>query len=331
MTADVYVSGVSAWLPDTVCTVEEAVAQGRYDADRAATDGFTSVCIEQHLSPPEMALRAARPLLRPEDASAINSLYLCSIHRHGHKLLWPPASYLHRVLELDSRTRVMSLNQGCNGGFTAVSLAYDLIRAGLPGDQLVVGADRFSGSAFDRFNSDLGTLYGDAAFALRLSAAPGAYRIACLELESEPALEPMYRAVRPEPEGPGDHDVKSAKKAYLEAHGREGFNALFIPALQRLRRRLLETADLETRPADYVIYPNVGAGLSARLYAGAFADLARQDMWGFGRSIGHTGTADQFLGLWELGRRQVLRKHDRVLMIGAGNGLGLAAMLLEKT
>ncbi|PIL19184.1 hypothetical protein P775_16075 [Puniceibacterium antarcticum] len=278
-----------------------------------------------------MALRAARPLCETEDPSGINTLYLTGIHRHGHKLLWPAASYLQNELKLKSRTRAMSISQGCNGAFVAASIAFDLISSGVPGEHIIVGSDRFSGSAFDRINSDLGTLYGDGAIAIRMGSSKGVYRVLCMVLESETGLESMYRDTKTSVEGPGDHDVKSSKRAYLDRVGRKGFNSLFVPALHRLRSILLDQVDLASSPAEYVVYPNVGAGLSAQLYAGAISDLAHRDMWEFGRSIGHTGTSDQFLGLWELNRTGNLSSGDRVLLIGAGNGLGLAAMVVEKT
>lgn len=331
MTAPVFLTALGAHIPDGKFTVQEAIAAGQYDTERAITDEFTSLCIEESLSAPDMALRAARSVVGKTERDVINTLYLTCIHRHGHKLLWPAASYLQHALDLGTRARVLTINHGCNGAFVAASLAIDMIRAGVKGDHLVLGADRFSGSAFDRFNSDLGTLYGDGAFAARFSRDQGPYQVRAMVLESEPALESLYRDSQSADESDADHDIKSAKRTWLKTHGRKGFNQLFVPALQRLRAALLDEVDLVSQPADYIIYPNVGAGLSAKLYAGELADLAQRHMWDFGRSIGHTGTSDQFLGLWQLHQRQTLTKGQRVLLIGAGNGLSLAGLLLEKT
>ncbi|MBL4898062.1 MAG: hypothetical protein JKX76_00300 [Colwellia sp.] len=331
MSTEVFVKSVSAYLPERVLTIDEAISTGLYSPERAAVDGFSALRIEENLSPPEMAVKAAAPLLKSDEPDAINSLYLCSVHRHGHKVLWPPASYVQHQLRLGSQTRALGISQGCNGGFVACSLATDLIQHGLPGDHLVLGTDKFSGSGFDRINSDLGTLYGDAAFALRLGSGSGAYRLLYMGLESEPELEAMYRDEQPGPEGPGDHDIKSAKRAYLENHGRAQFNRLFIAALQRLRAAMLAQVDLVQEPAKYVVFPNVGAGLSAKLYATEFAGLATEDLWDYGRSIGHLGTSDQFLGLWHIDQCKPMNPGEKVLLIGAGNGLGLGAMVLEKT
>lgn len=326
---DVFVSGVCAYVPRGRISIETAIADGRYDDAGASVDGFTAVSVEDALDVPAMALRAAEPLVGDADRERVGTLAFTSIHRHGHTLLWPPASHLQKKLRLSSAARVLSVSHGCNGAFLAASFAIDLIRMGSPEDHLVVGADRFSGSGFDRFDSDLGTLYGDAASAIRFSAKPGSMRVLAFVLESEPRLEEMYRAPAPGPEGPGDHRIKEAKRAFLERMGRPFFEELFKGGLLRLRTRLLAQAALDRDRADFVVYPNVGAGLSASLYEGALGDLARENVWSYGRSIGHTGVSDQLVGLSWLLENGLVRAGSRVLLIGAGNGLSLAALLLE--
>lgn len=325
----VYVSGVNAYVPPGRIGIETAIAEGRYDEARARVDGFTAVSVEDTLDVPAMALRAAEPLVGDADRDRIGTLAFTSIHRHGYALLWPPASHLQKMLRLPSTARVMGISHGCNGAFLAASLAVDLIGAGSLGDHLVVGADRFGGSGFDRFNSDLGTLYGDAASAIRFSAKPGPMRVVAFALESEPRLEEMYRAEAPGLEGPGDHRIKEAKRAFLERRGRPHFEELFTSALLRLRRRLTAQVALDERPADFVVYPNVGAGLSAALYDRALGDLARENVWAYGRSIGHTGVSDQLIGLCRLLDDGLVRAGSHVLLVGAGNGLSLAGLLLE--
>lgn len=325
----VYLNGVSVYLPAHAMTIAEAVLAGQYDGERARVDGFTSVCIENRLSAPEMAFEAAAVLVNDDTRHTVSNLYFASVHRHGHKLLWPAASYLQRRLCLGTRTRVTGISQGCNGGFVAASIAYDMIKGGMAGGHLVVGADRYAHSAFDRWNSDLGTLYGDGASAVILSGVPGPMRVLCCALETEPQLEEMYRDAAPATEGLADHTIKEAKKAYLEKHGRDHFNALFVGALERLKAQLLESTDIANNPVAYIVYPNVGKGLSAALYENVFGPLAQQSAWDYGRSIGHTGTSDQFIGLHWLLDQGKLASGDRVLLLGAGNGLSLGVMLIE--
>jgi len=326
---DVYISGVSAYLPNSCMTIENAVLEGLYGAERAKIDGFTSILIEEKLSAPEMACKAGKLLINPDDIGRVKNLYLTTIHRHGHKLLWAPANYLQRELGLNSDTRITNITQGCNGGFIAASFSYDLISNGVSGDHLVIGADRYSGSAFNRWTSDLGTIYGDAASAIRFSNQESELRVKYCGLESEPELEEMYRDIATGLEGYNDHTIKEAKTSYLDRKGRDHFNALFNGALRRLRGKVLDMTDLANSPAAYIIYPNVGAGLSASLYSNCFGELANESGWVFGRSVGHTGTSDQFIGLWKLIQDKKLKKGDQVFLLGAGNGLNLGALLVE--
>ena len=60
MTVPIFVTALGAHVPDGICTVQDAIAAGRYDTQRAKTDGFASVRVEDCLSPPDMALLAAQ-------------------------------------------------------------------------------------------------------------------------------------------------------------------------------------------------------------------------------------------------------------------------------
>jgi 3-oxoacyl-[acyl-carrier-protein] synthase-3 len=332
---DAYVRGLGVCLPSTRYEVAAAVEAGIYDVERATRDGFTSVAVEPSLYPVDLAPAACRAATATAPATEISSLIYTSIHRHGHKTLWPPASYLHRHLGMRPDALAYSLNQGCNGAFVAAKVALSHLHSGDGTNVLVAGADRFEETLFDRWNSDLGTVYGDAGSAVLLSTVPGALRVLCLELESGTELEEMYRNTAPSAEHDGsarlDYDVGAAKRSYFSRQGRDGLQSIFTATLGRLRAKLVADHALDKAPAAYVLYPNVGAGISAEFYERAFADLARRDLWDYGRSIGHTGVSDQFVGLAHLLDSQALATGDRVLLVGAGNGLSAGVMLLEMT
>ncbi|MEV0847184.1 ketoacyl-ACP synthase III family protein [Streptomyces sp. NPDC049954] len=328
-----FIRGIGSWLPQTREAVEKAVAAGSYGRDRAVKDGFSSVAVEHELFPADMGVEAARRALEGVDRSEVDWLAWTSIHRTGHKTLWPIASYAHHQLGLDPRALSFSLNQGCNGAFVGMRLAADHVRHHPDASALVVGADRFEGSLFDRWSSDHGTVYGDAASAVVLSSRPGPIEVLLLEVEQGSELERMYRDESPAPEdadNPGrDYDVGSAKRAYLERFGDSEIRSVFADTLGRLREKLLARYPLDHHPARYVVYPNVGAGISAGFYENSFGDLAQANAWDYGRAIGHTGVSDQVLGLADLVHRELLAPGDRVLLIGAGNGLSAAVMLVE--
>jgi 3-oxoacyl-[acyl-carrier-protein] synthase-3 len=228
---------------------------------------------------------------------------------------------------------VFSLNQGCNGAFVAMKVASRHLLSEPGGSILITGADRFEATLFDRWSSDHGTIYGDAAAAVVVSGREGPFRILCLEVEQGSDLEQMYREATPGPEHDGsarlDYDVGAAKRAYLAENGTSQIETVFATTLGRLREKLLKAFPLDEQPASRVVYPNVGAGISAGFYVRAFGDLAREDGWAFGRSIGHTGVSDQIVGLVHLLRTGELQPGERVLLVGAGNGLSAAVMLVE--
>ncbi|WP_407315344.1 ketoacyl-ACP synthase III family protein [Pseudomonas sp. nanlin1] len=329
----VYLHGLAAYVPARRVSMADAIAAGRYDQARASRDGFSALAVEEHRTTMDMAREVGQHALHNADVSQVNGLIFASIHRHGFHHLWPAASYLQDTLGLPPSALAFSLNQGCNALFAAFKTLLPGVRSGALGEALVIGADCFNGSAFDRWNSDLGTLYGDGASAVRLSLQPGPLKILFLDIEAGAGLEGLYRNASALPETPESshslHQIGDAKRAWFDQHGRERFQALFDQTLGRLRDRLLAKHDLLRQPARYVVYPNVGAGVSAGLYTRWFADLAQHDHWGYGRSIGHTGVSDQLLGLADLLQGGQLRPGDQLLLIGAGNGLNVSALLLE--
>lgn len=330
-----YIRGLGVDLPSKLVPISEAVESGHYDADRADREGFTSVAVAEGVGPVDMAVRAAERAVGNFPRDRITSLFHTSIHRHGHKTLWPAAFGIQNSLGLGQSALSVSLSSGCNSAFQACVLARALLETGNGDHAVVAGADVFGGGWFDRFSSDLGAVYGDAAASVLLSSETGLFRILYIDIDSEPRLEQMYRdkwRIDQTTAAPGDeYDVGVSKKRFLERVGKERFRDLFLSCLNRLRGRLLSAHPLDTAPASFVIFPNVGLGISAPLYSAAFADLAQADHWAFGRSIGHVGTCDQFIGLHDLEAGGRLRPGDRVLLVGAGNGLSAATMLVERT
>ncbi|BCH57077.1 hypothetical protein GOZ89_18345 [Agrobacterium vitis] len=330
-----FIRGIGVELPQKRIDIASAVRSGLYDAERAEREGFSSVVVAEGTTPVEMTLAAAERAIGDLPRQRIAALFHTSINRHGHKKLWPPAFGIQRGLNLDHTALAVSLSSGCNSAFQACILARAMFISGMADHALVAGGDVFGGGRFDRFGSDLGAVYGDAAAAMLLSTETGIFRILHIDIDSESRLEEMYRdtEVVDEMSAPPqeEYDVGSSKKRFLERVGKDTFKDLFSGCLDRLRSRLLHAHPLLDQPVKFVIYPNVGLGISAPLYAAAFSDLAHVDHWKFGRSIGHVGTCDQLIGLHDLEINGHLKPDDRVLLIGAGNGLSAATMLLERT
>ncbi|MGQ0710026.1 MAG: hypothetical protein ACT4NV_09790 [Rhodoferax sp.] len=329
-----YLAGLAAELGQERLFVADAVARGHYAAENAAADGYVSLCREPNRAPYDMALNAARAALAEAGVSGarVGTLAHASIHRHGQPRLWSPASWLQRQLGVPSTAPVLAVQQGCNGLMQLMASLAPLCAANPGHALLLTGADRFEDSGFDRWASDYGVLYGDAAAALVLSAQTGFARILHLAIDGVPELEALHRDAAATPEGPAswrtEYDIRRSKKAFLVAHGTEGFTAPLNAALARLRSGLLASAQW-TGMVDWVFTPFVGAKIPQASYEAAFAPLGRTNGWQMGQHLGHLGTTDGWVGLAELRRVGALPPGSRVLIVAAGVGFSCSLCLVE--
>jgi 3-oxoacyl-[acyl-carrier-protein] synthase-3 len=329
-----YLSGLAMELGQDRLPVTDAVAQGQYAADDATADGYVSVSREGLRAPYEMALVAAKCALAEArcNAGSLSAVVYASIHRHGQPRLWSPASWLQHQIGLRGSAPVLAVQQGCNGLLQAVVALAPLCRA-TPGQHvLLTGADRFEASGFDRWGSDYGLIYGDAAVAVTLSAQEGFARLLHLAIDGAPELEALHRDAAPSPETPEswlhEYDVRRSKKTFLIAQGLDGFITPLNAALARLRADLLAHPSWNG-PVEWVLTPFVGAKIREPTYEAAFGSLGRQSGWQIGKTLGHLGTADGWVGLTELRRHGMIKRGDRVLIISAGVGFSCGLALIE--
>lgn len=331
---DIFLNACHHYLPSQSLTVADAVSQGLYAQEDALRDDYQSVSIETELWPFDMATNVAQQVLTDANITptAVSFLSYSYIHRQGHKPLWQPAAYLQRHSGAKNALAI-SLNHGCNSMMLAAKLAIDHLSANAQGTALVVSADRFSESGFDRFKSDYGVIYGDAAVAAVFSCRQGPFKVLDFQHSSVPELEEMHRSAVPTAEGEltiaAMHDTKETKKAFLTQHGKARFIDLMHKALSNLSEQLQTQRLSASAQADYVILPNVGLSIQSSLYRLIFTPLAKTTLWDFGRTIGHAGASDQFLGLahlWQSGR---LRPGQKILLVGAGAGFSCSTLLLE--
>jgi 3-oxoacyl-[acyl-carrier-protein] synthase-3 len=336
-TDEFWIRSCAAYVPATRVTVYEAIGRDWYGDEEHTKDGYLSVAVEREWWPADMALATARTALDASgaDGARLAQLSYASIHRHGNARLWQPAAYLQRVLKAP-QALAFSLSHGCNGMFVAARLALDSLRDVAQGeerDALVVGADRFGTSSFDRWRGDYGVLYGDAAAAVLFGRAPGFARVRHLSIASVPELEGMHRHADEHIEDVGhaahEFGVRASKKAFIERFGRERFFEAIGAALARLRDDVLGATDLGTRPADWLITPHLSRSITRPLYAGMFRGLAVRHYEEYGLTVGHTGTADPFVSLAALARSGQLERGQRVLLIDSGAGFSCGLMLLD--
>lgn len=213
----IYINACEAYLPSTRVTVDEAVAEDKYDEKDAIADGYTAASVEENLWPSEMAMKATEKALSSSgiESSKLSLITYSAIHRHGHKHLWQPAAFIQDQLGAKN-AMAFSLNHGCNALMLSAGLAMEHCQLSEERRSLLISSDRFEQSAFDRWRSDYGLIYGDAAVAIVLSQTPGRFRIEYFAQESAPRLESMHRMETPVQEDVKQiaalHNVRESKK-----------------------------------------------------------------------------------------------------------------------
>lgn len=325
---DLFLAGLAAKTGAERLMVADAVAANAYEADRAAEDGYTSVAREPDTAPYEMAAEVAAAALREANVAPEIVVY-GSIHRHGQARLWSPASWLQSQLKISGKVPALAVQQGCNGLMQALAMT---MRDSATDSALFVGADCFHNSGFDRWRSDYGLIYGDAAAAFVLSRQAGFARVLHIALDGVPALEELHRDPDAQTENETswqtEYDVRRTKRAFLKAHGTAGFADPLVAALQRLRSNLEQNPDWRGE-ADILLTPFVGNKTRQATYEQVFGHLAPYNAWDIGKTLGHLGTTDAWVGLDHLRQQGNLRSGQHVLIISAGVGFSCSATLLE--
>lgn len=328
--ADLYLAGLAARTGSQTLSAADAVARGAYEHARATDDGYLSVVQEPDAAPYEMAADAAKAALAETDATPEMLIY-GSIHRHGQPRFWSPASWLQQELGMAGHIPALAIQQGCNGLMQALAMTMDLPNNGMNA-ALFVGADCFHKSGFDRWRSDYGLIYGDAAAAFVLSRDKGFARILETALDGVPALEVLHRdpefASEDQSSWQTEYDIRRTKRAFLADAGTGGFAEPLVAALERLRVKIESHPQWRGR-ADILLTPFVGNKTRTMTYEHVFGHLATRSTWDIGQRLGHLGTTDGWVGLDHLRRTGALEPGQHVLIVSAGVGFSCSATLLE--
>ncbi|MDA0636080.1 ketoacyl-ACP synthase III family protein [Nonomuraea sp. MCN248] len=336
--ADTYISGVGAFVPRTVVTVEKAVAKGWYPAEEAELHNLAGAVVAGDLPAPEMALHAARSALKrggraPADVDLL--LYASTWHQGPDG--WPPHSYLQRHL-VGGDVLATEIRQGCNGMFIALELAAGYLDAA-PARQaaLLVAADNYGTPLMDRWRMGPGYIGGDAAAALVLTKEAGFARLtsACTTTVAE--AEELHR---------GSEDlfppgVTVGRRMSFAARN-EQFRNQVMPkgeatsALFKIQRALMEVVEqvldesgIEARDLARVAFMNYSEEIVEQRCMAVLDLPMSRSTWDYGRTIGHCGAGDQVLALDRLLVTGQLGPGDHLLMLGTGPGVTVSAAVIE--
>ncbi|MEU4409848.1 ketoacyl-ACP synthase III family protein [Streptosporangium sp. NPDC023963] len=335
---DTYISGVGAFLPRTVVSVEKAVAKGWYPAEEAELHNLAGAVVAGDVPAPEMALHAARSALkRSGRAPADLDLLLYASTWHQGPDGWPPHSYLQRHL-VGGNVLATEIRQGCNGMFIGLELAAGHLDAA-PGRQaaLLVAADNYGTPLMDRWRMGPGYVGGDAASALVLTRGTGFARLTSVCTTTVTEAEELHRGSEPLfPPG-----VTVGRKMSFAARNEqfrqqvmskgEATAALFKiqRALMEVVERTLAESGIEAGDLTRVAFMNYSEEIVEQRCM-AMLDLPMsRSTWDYGRTIGHCGASDQVLSLDHLLLTGRLGPGDHMLMLGTGPGVTVSGAVIK--
>jgi 3-oxoacyl-[acyl-carrier-protein] synthase III len=333
---DIFFNGLGIYLPETE-SVESAVARSLYSADDVASRGFSGAAVAGDMPAPEMALRAARDALNnggvsPGDLAAL--LYVSVWHQGPDS--WSPQYYLQHYLVGDDLLAV-EIRHSCNGTFSGIELAVDILRAEPDRKAaLVTASDNFGTPLFRRWQpGSQCTVMGDGASAVVLTKDGGFAQLLSICTGSYTNMEEAYRAG--EPLFPpavtvgGILDFKARYEAFFKNVTRATGTELLIGTQQRAMEcanRALAEAEVKIDDIKQVIVHNIGKEeTTAQLSVLGFQ--LSQSTWEYGSSIGHLGASDHLVSLHHLLATGQLSPGDHVLLSGTGPGLTFKSAVVQ--
>ncbi|MET7534673.1 ketoacyl-ACP synthase III family protein [Streptomyces goshikiensis] len=342
MPVPVGIASVALWLPEHQDTAASAVAERRVEARTAKDLGNPRLPVAGDIAPPEMAVLAAQEALHDAGvpAAELSLLLHAWMYYQGHDL-WSPPHYIAH--QLGAHTAVpVGIQQICNGGAAALELAAARMTAGegresAPRHALVTTADRFAMPGFDRWRSDYGAAYGDAATAvlLRWPAGPDDLVLRALHTDAAPHLEMMHRGADPFAHLPRENsavvDMRRTKRVYLREHGVEPFKKTNREVIRHVVAGALRDAGLDAGDPRirFVVLPRLARKTLDDAWIPLLRELFDAPAVDWGCETGHLGTGDLAAGLHEVSGRSALGAGEFALLLNAGAGFTWSCAVVE--
>ncbi|MEV0699560.1 ketoacyl-ACP synthase III family protein [Saccharopolyspora sp. NPDC050389] len=295
-----------------------AVADGRYDPDYCAAHDYESVCVakDDELAL-DLAVDAARRALSRSgvDSAAIKLVVYVSSTPGGPDGI-VPASYLQGKAVGAGTASALEVRQTCNGGLAALELAAAYLSAAPAGwSALIATSDKHQLPGAERYRSDPGNLDADGAAALVLSRGNGVARILSTVVLGDGRFSDVAL------DGPQNY----ANRQEFLAEQRRRLQPMLASAAA-LQRESVATALAEagvlSAEINRWVFANVGRLMVDQEFRKEFGIEESRTTWDWGRTVGHTGTADQFAGLTHLLETGAVHVGDRVAL--CGNGVGFS-------
>ncbi|MEU9860980.1 ketoacyl-ACP synthase III family protein [Streptomyces sp. NPDC047971] len=331
---NIWIAGTGGTLGESV-PVDEAVADGSYSADAAASTGMISYSRSAE-APPEMAVTAGRQAIKEAgEKGATTDPDSLVLHSHGHFQgidMWPAACWIAReLLGPTLNSMPMTVAAWSNGSLASLDLAASTLiaRPDVP-SALITLADRFAPPS-NRWYTSPGMVFGDGAAAAVVTRDTGRLRLRSLVSETDTVLEGLSRGAEPFRTAPGEQpDMRRRTREFL-ATGEVSLRDVQTRSVERTRSvvgRALDEADVAPDGIDWLVTPFVGRTLHRESFVRHLDIAPRNSLHELGLTIGHLGPCDQLYGLDHLLKNDLLSPGDRVLVIGTGMGFTFSAAVL---
>ncbi len=331
-----YINGLGMVLGRRVTTAS-AVASGLYSERDNEADGYTAVRVADEGPAVEMAVEAAnvalkRSALDPAEISLV--VHACCAHQGLENLA--AASYVQSRTVHGTATAV-EVNQYSNGDLIALELAAGSLAARpTPRAALVTTSDRFVPPVYDRYHSDQGVVFGDAATALVLSRRPGVARLLSTAVIGDASFVGLQIGDAPWTDAPEPGawpvDLAARRKQYLAAQGVDVLMRLMVSST-RLQRECIEgalaDAGATAEGMAWWVVPNMGMAVVDWDFRRRMGLDEARTTWAWGREVGHLGASDQIGGLTHLFESGSVHAGDRVALVGVGQGENYGCAVLE--
>lgn len=336
---DVYISSSAAYLGSEVESVWDAVAEGRYDAEECAADGYEHVRVAPDgESPADMAVRAAELALQRSDVDRGNVVAIVHGGIGGQGLYyWPAASYIQEKT-VQGTAYPFEVKQNSNSGMAALEIAAAyLLTKPTPCSALVTTADQYKVPHFDRYRSDKGQARGDGASAVVLTrgTSTGVARLLSTSSIGDSGHERLYRGDQPWENYPGGNgwpvDLRIRNKQYLMS-GASIQDIVYTVASNQHKviDAALDDAGVSLDEVARFVFPNTGQTLvdwEARKRDYGLG--VEQSTWEWGKHMGHMGGGDQAAGLTWLLETHAVHPGDKVVLTGIGAGFTFSCAVVE--
>ncbi|MBT0565849.1 3-oxoacyl-[acyl-carrier-protein] synthase III C-terminal domain-containing protein [Williamsia sp. CHRR-6] len=340
---DVWVVSVAAELGRLV-PVADAVAAGQYDAEVARRSGMISSSIADGPGI-EMVTRCGAAAL-----DAAPEVPRSHVHASGLPQgppMWSVAPYLWGRLRPGDRTGFAglstSVSAACAGSTVALENAIRSVAVGT-GPVLVTAVDTFgdpadygpgSPAALDRYRSDHGLILGDAAAAAVIGTGGGLFRVAAVSGYTVPALEVLQRGDdRPDPQlWPPAAPISQRTRTAFASGMLTGEQARQLQhrGVQGAVFAVLRDAQWGIDSVRCFALPFVAPSVVSVGYLQPLTLTPDRTLAELGSRTGHLGAVDHLVALDHLCRSRLIRRGDRVVLLGVGSGFTFVAIALEAT